>query len=217
MRLLVCAATSFEIESTLAFIEEHPEIKSKTSVLVTGVGLTAATYKLTKEVLKAKPTLVVQAGICGSFDESLALGKTIVVANESIGDLGVVENGSFNSVFNLGFLATDEFPWNNGKLSNNNALLYETGLPVVEGVTVNEITTDPERILFYKQQLKAHIETMEGAALHYVCLFENISFLQLRSVSNYVGERNKNRWALKESIAELNKELQRLLIKTLGS
>ena len=54
---------------------------------------------------------------------------------------------------------------------------------------------------------------MEGAALHYVCLSEKIPFLQLRSVSNYVGERDKSKWALREAIMNLNIELQRLIIK----
>jgi futalosine hydrolase len=47
--------------------------------------------------------------------------------------------------------------------------------------------------------------------LHYVCLMEHVSFLQLRSVSNYVGERNKKKWKLPLAIENLNKELIRLL------
>lgn len=213
MRLLVCAATKFEIEGTLSFLEQHPETKSKIEVLITGVGLTAATYWLTKKILEDKPAFVLQAGICGSLDETLTPGEVVVVENESIGDLGVMEKENFASLFNLGFLAKNEAPWTNGKLSNNISILRKTGLPIVDGVTINEITTNKERMSFYKNQLKANIETMEGAALHYVCLLERIPFLQLRSVSNYVGERDKKRWALTESIAALNKELQSLLIK----
>lgn len=217
MRLLVCAATKFEIQSTLNFLENHPEIKKDTEVLVTGVGLTAATYWLTKKILENKPPFVLQAGICGSLDEALDLGDMVVVENESIGDLGVMEKESFTSLFHLGFLGRNEEPWNNGKLSNNIHLLRKTGFAIVDGVTINEITTNEERISFYKDHLRASIETMEGAALHYVCLSEKIPFLQLRSVSNYVGERNKSHWALTESITALNIELQRMLIKIFNS
>ena len=55
------------------------------------------------------------------------------------------------------------------------------------------------------------IETMEGAALHYVCLQENISFLQLRTISNVVGERDKTKWKLKEATATLHAELTKLI------
>jgi len=52
---------------------------------------------------------------------------------------------------------------------------------------------------------------MEGAALHYVCLMEKIPFVQIRGISNYIAERNKKNWNMKESISNLNNELIRLL------
>jgi futalosine hydrolase len=52
---------------------------------------------------------------------------------------------------------------------------------------------------------------MEGAALHYVCLQQEINFLQLRSISNIVGERDKQKWEMKEAIANLNMELKKIL------
>ena len=46
---------------------------------------------------------------------------------------------------------------------------------------------------------------MEGAALHYACKKFQIPFIQIRSVSNYVGERDKSKWKLKEAIEAINK------------
>ena len=63
----------------------------------------------------------------------------------------------------------------------------------------------------FVQSFNADIETMEGAALHYVCLQEHIPFLQIRSISNHVGERDKTKWKIKEAIENLNKELQILI------
>ena len=213
MRLLLCAPTQLEIEATVTFLNNHPEYKTKIDVLITGVGLTAATYQLTKKVLSDRPRFILQAGICGSLDNYLSPGHIVVVEKETIGDLGVMEKGNFTSVFNLGFAQLNEEPWSNGRLCNNIAVLQKTGLTIVDGVTINEITTNHDRINFYRQHLKANIETMEGAALHYVALCEKIPFLQLRSVSNYVGERDKNKWAVRQAIANLNIELQRMLIK----
>ncbi|MBK8310223.1 MAG: hypothetical protein IPL04_04300 [Chitinophagaceae bacterium] len=58
------------------------------------------------------------------------------------------------------------------------------------------------------------VESMEGAALHYVCLMEKIPFIQLRAISNYITERNKKKWNMKESITNLNKEIIKLLNKS---
>src|SRR6187551_2919899 len=192
MRLLLCAATHFEIEATITFLNNHPEFKNKIDVLTTGIGLTAATYQLTRRILSDRPRFILQAGICGSLDNYLSPGHMVVVENESIGDLGVMEKEGFSSLFNLGHVQLNEPPWSNGKLSNNISVLKKTGLTIVDGVTINEITTNSERINFYK---------------------EKIPFLQLRAVSNFVGERDKNKWALREAVANLNIELQKILIK----
>ena len=47
---------------------------------------------------------------------------------------------------------------------------------------------------------------------HYACLMENIPFIQLRAVSNFVGERNKRNWKLQEAIAVLNEKLREMLL-----
>lgn len=217
MRILLCAATHFEIEATITFLNNHAALKNKIDVLITGIGLTAATYQITRRILSDRPRFILQAGVCGSLDNYLAPGHVVVVEKESIGDLGVMEKAGFSSVFNMGHIQLNEEPWANGKLCNHISVLKKTGLTIVDGVTINEITTNPERINFYKEKIKANIETMEGAAIHYVCLSEKIPFLQLRAVSNFVGERDKNKWALREAIANLNIELQKIILKSFAA
>jgi futalosine hydrolase len=211
MPILLCAATDFEIKPTIDFINSR--IPGTIEVLITGLGLTAATYQLTKSVTTKKPTLVIQAGIAGYFDENLRPGDVVGVRNECIGDLGVFEKGAFRSLFDMNFLAINSFPWTGKKLVNKSSLLVETGLKITDAVSVSEITTSAERISYYKKEMGAQVESMEGAALHYVCLLENIPFLQMRSLSNFVGERDKSKWLIQEAIASLNSELQRIILK----
>ena len=215
MDLLLCAATPFEIQPTIAFLKSdgnHP-----VRVLITGVGLTAATYSLTKEVTRQKPDLILQAGIAGCLDPQFSLGDVAAIKNEIIGDLGVEEGGAFRSLFELNLLGRNDSPWQNGKLSNpDDELLSSTGLRTADGVSVNEISTNPVRIDQYRS-LGAQIESMEGAALHYVALREGIRFIQLRSLSNLAAERDKTKWKMDKAIASLNTTLQELLTKFLKS
>lgn len=67
--------------------------------------------------------------------------------------------------------------------------------------------------MHYKNTIGAVIESMEGAALHYVALMESVPFLQIRAVSNYIGERDKSKWLLQKAIGNLNQQLERLLKK----
>ena len=48
---------------------------------------------------------------------------------------------------------------------------------------------------------------MEGAALHYVCYHQQINYIQLRSISNIVGIRDKNQWCMEKAIHHLNEAL----------
>lgn len=207
MRILLCAATEMEIAPTIKAIEENDW---PVDVLITGVGLTAATYSITKAVLQNRPAEMVQAGIAGSLNPAIPLGEVLVVESDTIGDLGVTESGVFKSVFQMGFADADGHPWFRQRLFSNSKGHKHWGLLITDGVTVNEVSTDPDRIRYYNETLHAGVESMEGAALHYVGLMEDVLFTQLRAVSNYAGERDKSKWVVQEAVANLNYHLQRL-------
>jgi len=211
MEVLLCAATRFEIEPIIQHIESQ-KVKN-IDILLTGVGLTAATYQLTRYVCKNRPQLIIQAGIAGALDYNLELGSVVAVESEIIGDLGVMEQDRFHSLFDMNFIQKNETPWTNGRLVNTFEIMDQLILSRLQGVSINEITTLPSRIDHYKNALGASIESMEGAALHYVGLMENIPFLQVRSLSNFAGERDKSKWQLKNAIENLNKELIPIISK----
>lgn len=216
MRILLCAATTFEVAPTLEFLQKNKSADTHlVDVLITGVGLLPASFHLTQQAALHRPQLIVQAGVAGSIDDRLSLGETVCVTEEFVGDSGVYQNGGFASLFDMALADSHMHPWTAGKLVNKNMdRLPLEGLKAVTGVTVNEITTHMERIHYYKQ-CGAQVESLEGAALHYVGLMMDIPFLQLRSVSNYAGERNKQHWRLKEAIANLNDTLQPIILKLL--
>lgn len=214
MRLLLCASTEFEIKPTIEFLEQ--EKIDDVDVLITGVGLMAATYALTQDVINKRPDFILQAGVAGCLNERLPLTKIVLIESEHIADLGVEENGKFKTLFDLNLLDPNTFPWKNGKLTNHIEALKLIGLTVVDSVTVNEISTSKKRIDYYRNELGASVESMEGAALHYVALQQKIPFLQMRSLSNFAGERDKNKWVMGTAIANLNIELIRILTKFLN-
>ncbi len=174
----------------------------------TGVGMLVSAVTLTQLVLQQKPDLVIQAGIAGCFDAAAPLGQVIAVRDEILGDTGVEEGGAWKDVFDLNLENPDGAPFVNKRLPNSQFDRYNVlGLPAVTGITVNEITTKPERIALLSQKYSPYIESMEGAALHYVCGKLQVPFLQIRAVSNYIGERDKTKWKMKDAIVNLNTAL----------
>ena len=213
MNILLIAATAKEITPFL----EHYRSRIKKEfldidVLITGIGLTSTTYHLTKQLQLKKPGMVIQAGVAGCFDKQTPLGTVVKIKQDAIADESVIELKKLKTLFDLQLLQTSQFPFKNGWLENpGNVLFKKIKLKMVKGISVNQITTAKQMITFYKNRFNPVIESMEGAALHYVCLMENIPFLQLRSISNYIGERNKKNWNMNESIMNLND----VLIKTI--
>ena len=78
-----------------------------------------------------------------------------------------------------------------------------TGLPTVDGVTVNTVHGNEASIARVTERFNPDVESMEGAAFMYACLIHGVPFAQVRAVSNLVERRNRAAWKLNEAIAEL--------------
>jgi futalosine hydrolase len=204
MQILLIAATAPEIEP---FTSAYNRIDT----LITGVGVPAAIYHLQKRIRQVDYDFIIQAGIAGSFLNEMALGQVVLAKKDCFADLGIEEKGNYTPVFNTDFADKDEFPFTEGWLMNTYDNLKYIDLPKVNAITVNKVSDSELQKKQFVQTFNAGIETMEGAALHYVCLQEHIPFLQIRSISNHVGERDKTKWKMKEAIKNLNKELLTLI------
>jgi futalosine hydrolase len=213
MNCLLVAATPIEITPFLEKYRSGKELPARLNIdiLITGIGLTATTYALTKQIAIKRPSIIIQAGVGGCFDSSVPLGTVLAIKQEAIADQSVIELEKLKTMFDLKLVPQNQFPFSKGWLVNKSEILKKTKLKKVSGVSVNEITTSRQKVKFYVEAFHPVVESMEGAALHYVALLEKIPFVQLRSVSNYIAERNKKNWNMKESIINLNHELISLL------
>lgn len=211
MRVLITAATAAEwgpasLQINSAYTSGQGAIN--VSFHHTGVGMLASAVGLMQLIQVHKPSLVVQAGIAGCFDVNTALGTVVAIKSEALADTGVEEGGVWKDVFDLNLAKPDAPPYTNRKLGNPyfDACNLLT-LPAVNSITINEITTRPGRIAQWVEKYNPFIESMEGAALHYVCNTLHLPFIQIRAVSNYIGERDKAKWNFKDSIGNLNQTL----------
>ncbi|MEP6584188.1 MAG: futalosine hydrolase [Ginsengibacter sp.] len=204
MDLLVVAATKLEIAPFLA-------TNYTIDTLITGVGIPSTLFSLHQKLMQAKYDLVIQAGIAGTFKENFEKTDVFLIDTDTFADIGIDEGGNFKTLFNLGFADENEFPYKNGWLMNEHEMINGGTFPTAKAVTVNKITDDKIYLKTLAGKFNADVESMEGAAFHYVCLQKKIKFLQLRSISNVVGERDKTKWKMKEAITSLNMALEDLI------
>jgi futalosine hydrolase len=213
MHILLVSATKFEIQPVLSLLESKKQQLhgNAIDVLITGVGQINTIYNLLTDLQNKKPDLVIQAGIAGYFNGQLILGETVLIKQDTFGDVGMEEKEKFTTLFDAGFAGKNDFPFTDGWLLNNHKILGRSILKKVKAITINKVSDS----LLQKQQLQNHfepdIESMEGAAFHYVCLQQKVPFIQIRSISNLVGERDKSKWQIKSAIINLNVELEKLI------
>jgi len=207
MHLLLLSATDIEISETANWLNNHSRGLNvlKPKLLISGIGQLQTAYALQSRIRFERPALVIQAGIGGSSAMG-DMGKVFAIGSEQIADLGVMEATGFTNIFDMGLENRDRFPFRDGKLENPyKSLLQWSGLPVLDGITVNEIkSTD---FPGYQRNPFRIVESLEGAALHFVCLMEKVPFIQIRSVSNMIGDRDKSRWKIKDALKKLHEEL----------
>jgi len=208
MRIVITSATEKEILLIKQGINPNfleDSLKSKVSFIETGIGLLASCYYISKLLYELKPDLIIQAGIAGAFDTKVALAEVVIVKEEILADTGVEEDGSFIDLFDMNLLSQNSFPFYNKRLINPQIEeLNFLKLDMVTGITVNEITTCSKRVEQYKANYDPAIESMEGASLHYCCLQTNTPFIQIRAISNFIGERDKSKWNFKDSLKNLS-------------
>lgn len=213
MKILVVSATSMEVEPFRQYLDEKKYLRRNCEVelLVTGVSMLHAAYHLTRRLSAGKPDIAIQAGVGGSFHPFYPPGTVVVINSEVVADAGVEEQEGYQDLFDMG-LVESRLPYFGKALVNpHESWLERLKHRKVKGVTVNEITTRPERIQLLQEKYEPVIESMEGAAFHYVCLQENVPFIQFRAVSNFIGERDKQQWKLKEAVVNLNEELSQFV------
>jgi len=182
-------------------------------LLISGIGIHQTTYTLTKALARKKYNLVIHIGIAGSFDLNMDLGTVVNIASETFGDLGIERENGFTTIFDLGLANENDFPFTNGKMVNNTPLPeFLEEIPSVQGLTVNSLATDDQKNQFRCEYFDIDVESMEGAAVFYTCLMEKVDFVEIRALSNYMGERDKNQWVIEEAIEELNEFIVDLVI-----
>lgn len=223
MRILFTAAEQEEIDcATRAYSDvreiyaHHDGSAPEIEFRLTGIGATQACHRVTSEILKGvivgKPyALVVNIGIAGSYDmEAFPMGSAAIVSKEYFGDLGFDTDHGFRDLFQYGLLEDDGFPYTGGALARRELPYthieevlrrYDEGV----GVTVQTVTGNREKLVQLRERYSPHIESMEGAAVYYSAIQENVPFFELRTVSNAVGERDMGKWDTPAALDTLEK------------
>jgi futalosine hydrolase len=180
-------------------------VNTRVMVLVTGAGIAATTYCLTKTLNRSKFDMVINLGICGSLDPELEPVRIVRIVNDQFADFGAEDGDQFLSASNLKLMDPDKAPFKKGIL--NEKFRYKLAslqsIHSSSGITVHKVHGSVKSAKAVFKLFGPVMESMEGAACFYVCLLEKTDCLQIRSVSNKVEKRNRDKWKINEALNSL--------------
>jgi futalosine hydrolase len=189
--------------------------RHKLTILVAGVGSVSTVWNMCKWIsAHGKPDFAFNAGIAGSFRESITPGTVVAPSEDCFADAGVDDNGNFLTLAEAGLSGAGAFPFVDGILPADKALLERlVEFRKVRAVTVNTASGSATAISRIVEKFNPDIETMEGAAFFYICRCESIPFFSLRAISNLIEPRNRESWNVRLALENLSASLGSILLK----
>jgi futalosine hydrolase len=217
MKILLTAATWPELaplEKKLRFVQEKDHLRTyqlnnaEVDILFTGVGMTATAVSVTAALSRNTYDKAINAGICGAFERSIALGEAVLVHKDCIPELGAEDGSDFLTIHEMQLHGESQFPYVKGWIHDDSVAFPEfSALRRCRGITVNTAHGNDESIDRIVRSFHPEVETMEGAAFLISTLHAKVPGVQVRTVSNYVERRDKSKWNIPLAITNLNETL----------
>ena len=232
MRILITAAEQEEIDCAVFALRKCKWVSDTHTIdfMLTGIGATSTAYRVTRQIYMAKQEgrpydMALNIGIAGSFDiEMFPLGSIGAVEAEYFGDLGFETYTGFQTLFDRKILESETFPYRGGALRQSLTMehaqteevksvaecigrILET-TPKATGVTMQTVSGSPKKVEMMRSMFTPQIESMEGAAFYYICILEHLPAIELRSISNEVGERNRDKWDIPKALGVLESRME---------
>ncbi|WP_027190586.1 futalosine hydrolase [Fundidesulfovibrio putealis] len=185
-------------------------------LVVTGVGPVNAALEMGAVLGRYDISGVLNLGLAGSFDLTAAPLESVVAASrEGFPEYGVVSGEEPADASGFPFPQWEDAA---GRVLQSLELApdddaAELGLVLPDTVrrgaalTVAGVTGSFERARAMAERHGALTESMEGFALALACRTRQTPFLEVRTISNRVGERDRTNWKLKQALEGLGSAL----------
>lgn len=199
MKILLLAPTELEL-SAITF--EHPQLDKR----ICGVGGIALSMYLIPFIEPDAFDITILIGLAGGIPNDTRLGQVVKVGRDVQGDLGVFENNHFVSFEDMHLV-----PKNEVRSDYNVVDDVLEHLQIKHALSTNTLFEDLKLNAMRHSKYETDIENMEGAAFQQICEEYEVPYLQLRAISNYIGERDKTQWKIKTALSNLNEEVTNYL------
>ena len=204
LNVLIVVATSLEAQRL--------PVLPNSRVVVSGIGAVNAALSTQTALLEQKADLVLSVGIAGAYlGSGLNLGDVIVSSELVYAGLGVQDGARVKA---LNFPIADGIFQTLPAWQHAQTYAKAAGLEYGAIATLETVTTDITRATGIEQQFGARAEAMEGAGIAQAALHFAVPTLEIRAISNMVGDREN--WQIKIALEQLGHKLEQGWDELLG-
>ena len=221
--LALLCAVRLECDELLAALESRAEVEigrkpawtgrldgRPVVLLPAGMGKTNAAQGATALLETRALSGILGFGVAGAYaGAGLETGAVALATSAIYGDEGVQAPGGWLSTEEIGIPLLErgetrifnEIPLDAARVERAHAALERAGVAAAAGpfVTVSACSGTAARGAELARRFGAVCESMEGAAVAHVAALYGAPYLEVRSVSNQVEDRDLSRWRLREA------------------
>lgn len=197
--------TSVEAEQN-AIKEGIGSENERFTVALAGVGPMSAAANTATMLSTSEYSLVINMGIAGGFPERAKIGDVVVALKMVAADLGAESEDGFKTIEELGFgksgLTCD--PEIVGRVQK--AIQQHSSISVHARtiLTLSTVTgTDKSLKRLMQRFPEAGAEAMEGYGVATAAELKGIPCMEIRSISNLIGPRDREAWRIKDALDSL--------------
>ncbi|MFD0697871.1 futalosine hydrolase [Paenibacillus sp. GCM10027628] len=201
MRVLIMTAVEVERDAVLRGLGDD----SRFIVELAGVGIVEAAISAATALAAADYDLVVSAGIAGGFAGQAEIGSVVVASEIIAADLGVQTLDGFSSLDELGF-GTTRVKVAADVAARLTAALQAAGLAAHAGPVLTVATatgTAATAAELAARVPRAAAEAMEGFGIASAARRRGVPVLEIRTISNAVGPRDRDAWRIGDALKAL--------------
>jgi futalosine hydrolase len=201
-RILIMTSVEAERDAILRGIGTD----SRIDVKLAGVGPISAGIQTAKALTADEYDLVINMGIAGGFTDKAEVGS-LVIANEIVSaDLGAESPEGFITLDELGFGASTRVKTDSDLVQILLEVMKEENISVQAGniLTLSTVTGTAETTSKLQQREPGALaEAMEGYGVAMAAKEFVLPVLEIRSISNPIGPRDRSAWRIKDALVTL--------------
>lgn len=201
-RILIMTSVEAERDAILRGIGTD----SRIDVKLAGVGPISAGIRTAKALTADEYDLVINMGIAGGFTDKAEVGS-LVIANEIVSaDLGAESPEGFITLDELGFGASTRVKTDSDLVQILLESIKAANIPVQAGniLTLSTVTGTAETTSTLQQREPGALaEAMEGYGVSIAAEEFGLPVLEIRSISNPIGPRDRSAWRIKDALVTL--------------